>query len=688
MKKKTVTGIELSSYLQLLSTDKENCLLHIKQDSHVGIIYMYNGELYDAQSKCEGEKGQHNVAYCEEAVYTMLGWEEPTIEVHPLEQPIRRKILKSLTFLLMESCQRADEQKEKMQLAAQKITKQTSSTTQTPQTTPHVTKKHHDNKQTNNTDRHPSKDTSNASETQFEIKDYFPLIDENEQTTAQADMRQKASNNRSGKQGKKIILAAIFVLVSGLTAFAFLLPNLQKKQVNETPIITESSQTPDKTLPIDTSQTSEKTFVPATDITQTSPAAKAEKMPEQTDNTKKVASEKTPPQSTVTEQPAFQETQPVTAPQKETNVADVKRSTQTKKQPKTTSFSESSTNITITTKTPQKTAIAEQQEVKETQPATAPQKETNVADVKRSTQTKKQPETTGSNESSTSITVVKASQKTATTEQPEIKEAQPATTHQKETNIADAKKSTQTKKEPEATGSSESSTNITITETPQKTITTEQPEIKETQLATALQKETKKRKIADTQTSTQTKKQPKIIDVPASPTPLTIKKTSPPKIIVGDRSSEKITGQEQNKVSISRQTKKKMSSDSATNTSTGITSQIQKTAPKTTNKSSAQRNAGRNEISQAIQDVSHAVEKYKKYPKAARRAGYGGLVKIQIVIDVNGFAVHSALHKTSGRKILDAAAMKAAQKLLNKKVTSASLSEDLSIIVPVRFSPQ
>ncbi len=635
MKKKTVTGIELSSYLQLLSTDKESCLLHIKKDSHAGILYMYNGEPYDAQSKCRGEDGQYNLASCEEAVYEMFTWEDPIIEVHPLNQPVKRKILKSLTFLLMESCQRADEQKEKMQRVSHKVTRQTSSATQAPHTTSRVTKNTHENKQTN--DNQPPKDTNKTSKTQFDIKDYFPLIDENEQTTTQAGTREEVSSNRPGKQGKKIILIVTLVLVSGLAVLAFLLSNLQDKQDNETSQTTESNQIfPSKPLPIGPPQASEKAFVPATTITQTSPAVTAEKTPEQTDNTKKAAPENTAPQTTVTKQPKLQE-KLATAPQKKA-------------------------------------------------------KKQKIADTQTNAQTKKQPKATGSTDSPTNITVAETLQRTVTTEQPERKETQLATAPQKESKrqkITDTQTNTQTKKQPEATGSTDSPINIAVAETPpQKTATTAQPKRKEAQLATASQKESKRQKIADTQTNTQTKKQPEATRSTEPPTTITIKKTSPPEIIVDDHNSHKTTGPEQSEARISWQTNKGISSDTATNTNAGITSQTKKTSLKTTNKIHSQRNTGHSEISRAIQDVSHAIDKYKKYPKAARRAGYGGLVKIQIVVDIHGLAIHSALQETSGRKILDAAAMKAAQKLLNKKVTSASLSEDLSIIVPVRFSPQ
>ncbi|PIE72456.1 MAG: hypothetical protein CSA20_07895 [Deltaproteobacteria bacterium] len=92
------------------------------------------------------------------------------------------------------------------------------------------------------------------------------------------------------------------------------------------------------------------------------------------------------------------------------------------------------------------------------------------------------------------------------------------------------------------------------------------------------------------------------------------------------------------------------------------------------------------DIALAIREVGAAIDKYKRYPRAARRAGYGGLVKVQIQLKKNGMAVACSILKSSGRKALDRAAMNAAQKIIDQKVTSAVLSDDLFVIVPVRFS--
>ncbi len=91
------------------------------------------------------------------------------------------------------------------------------------------------------------------------------------------------------------------------------------------------------------------------------------------------------------------------------------------------------------------------------------------------------------------------------------------------------------------------------------------------------------------------------------------------------------------------------------------------------------------ETDRAIQEVVAAIERHKKYPKAARRAGYGGLVKLRIRLSPDGVVTRCSMEKSSGRNKLDEAALKAAEKILHQKVTSVALPEELVVSVPVRF---
>lgn len=91
------------------------------------------------------------------------------------------------------------------------------------------------------------------------------------------------------------------------------------------------------------------------------------------------------------------------------------------------------------------------------------------------------------------------------------------------------------------------------------------------------------------------------------------------------------------------------------------------------------------DIELAIQEVAAAVERHKKYPKAARRAGYGGQVKLRIHISAAGRVTNCSINKSSGRKRLDKAALDAANSLIGQDIVSVILKEELVVTVPVRF---
>ncbi len=94
----------------------------------------------------------------------------------------------------------------------------------------------------------------------------------------------------------------------------------------------------------------------------------------------------------------------------------------------------------------------------------------------------------------------------------------------------------------------------------------------------------------------------------------------------------------------------------------------------------------KDQIELAVQDVRSLIDRVKKYPKAAQRAGYGGIVKLRIELSVSGVVTGYSLVESSGRQKLDDAALKAAKKIMGKKATLATLSDELAVTVPVRFS--
>ncbi len=100
----------------------------------------------------------------------------------------------------------------------------------------------------------------------------------------------------------------------------------------------------------------------------------------------------------------------------------------------------------------------------------------------------------------------------------------------------------------------------------------------------------------------------------------------------------------------------------------------------------AQAKVSEDQIALAVQDVRSLIDRVKKYPKAAQRAGYGGIVKLRIELTVSGVVTGYSLVESSGRRKLDDAALKAAEKIMGKKATLATLSDELAVTVPVRFS--
>ncbi|PIE58912.1 MAG: hypothetical protein CSA33_00700 [Desulfobulbus propionicus] len=698
MKNKTVTGIDLSFYLQLLSTDKENCLLLIKKDSHVGIIYICDGEPQDAQSKRQEKSGRQDVKHCEEALYEMLSWEEPTIEVHPLHQPVQQKIHKSLTYILIESCNRADEQQEKRKKNVSSVQEQTSSEPYDLNKLHPGVETHRDNKTTASIDILPQKDTSKPSDEQLDNTVLFPLIDEEEQEATQGGTQQKTRSAKSLTTGNKSILAAILVLVSGLTMAVYLFLNFQQKNDNLIPKKTESrlraSKEPSKTkkpVPLEKTAYSQVT-------TETSPAVITSKNQGQADNTKKAILEATPQDTTVL---------PKEGPK--THTAKNSTSAPTKQELETTILVDSPTKITHP-KASQETVPTIQKEQKKTTHT-----QTTTADhTKKQTQEtvpaiQKEQKKTTHTQTTTADHTKKQTQETV----PTIQKEQKKTTHTQTTTADHTKKQTQetvakttTPKNAAAQKSADDASRLSKKTGPIKNqaplpwqttkkassnisfnasagVTAQSQNTAKTRTVSTIQKGQKKTTHTQTTTADHTKKQ----------TQETVAKTTTPKKAVAQKSADdasrlsKKTGPVKNQAPLPWQTTKKASSNISFNANAGVTAQSQNTAKTSSNVQPSQRKESDNEINQAKEDISRAIGKYNNYPRTARRAGYGGVVKIKIIVNPNGQVTHCMLYETSGRKVLDAAAMRAAQSLLGKKVTSASLSQELSFLVPVRFSP-
>lgn len=89
--------------------------------------------------------------------------------------------------------------------------------------------------------------------------------------------------------------------------------------------------------------------------------------------------------------------------------------------------------------------------------------------------------------------------------------------------------------------------------------------------------------------------------------------------------------------------------------------------------------------SHIVSNLAALIEQHKHYPKAARRAGYEGVVVIVVSIDQNGVITEWRLQEASEYAVLDRAAEKTFAKLLGKKIQGPQRSKGLQVVVPIRY---
>lgn len=85
---------------------------------------------------------------------------------------------------------------------------------------------------------------------------------------------------------------------------------------------------------------------------------------------------------------------------------------------------------------------------------------------------------------------------------------------------------------------------------------------------------------------------------------------------------------------------------------------------------------------EALAAVLQAVERYKQYPRQARRSGAEGTCTLRVHIAADGRVDVCVLAEHSGRSVLDAAAKRLGDKLIGLKTGS---SGGFSILVPVHY---
>lgn len=98
-----LSGISLSSFMQLIQSEEKSCLIEIRANKKNGQIFFHKGELVNAIY--DGLKG-------EQAIFKMLEFKEVQIGLKKLpKKNIKRRITKKLMPILLESMQRIDERK-------------------------------------------------------------------------------------------------------------------------------------------------------------------------------------------------------------------------------------------------------------------------------------------------------------------------------------------------------------------------------------------------------------------------------------------------------------------------------------------------------------------------------------------------------------------------------------------------
>ncbi len=95
-----ITGVSLSSFLQLLELDKKNCTLTIHAADKEGIMYFRDGDLLDA--KTQDIQGS-------EAAFTIVSWTNVSIEIENSCSVTEKNIKETLGFILLEGSRRKDE---------------------------------------------------------------------------------------------------------------------------------------------------------------------------------------------------------------------------------------------------------------------------------------------------------------------------------------------------------------------------------------------------------------------------------------------------------------------------------------------------------------------------------------------------------------------------------------------------
>jgi protein TonB len=82
------------------------------------------------------------------------------------------------------------------------------------------------------------------------------------------------------------------------------------------------------------------------------------------------------------------------------------------------------------------------------------------------------------------------------------------------------------------------------------------------------------------------------------------------------------------------------------------------------------------------------IERYRRYPDAARRDGLQGTVLVVFAMRRDGSLVQVGVKSSSGRPVLDREALETLRRAQPLPPIPADMPEQLTILLPVAFDPQ
>lgn len=74
------------------------------------------------------------------------------------------------------------------------------------------------------------------------------------------------------------------------------------------------------------------------------------------------------------------------------------------------------------------------------------------------------------------------------------------------------------------------------------------------------------------------------------------------------------------------------------------------------------------------------------YPRIAKKSGWEGTVLVRVTVETNGRASQVVVSRSSGRKVLDDAAVKAVRRWSFRPARDGNIPIRTKVVIPIRFS--